>query len=569
MDGIPISGILFRLPRIYRGRLTIPNRNNYKFIYKKTELFIKSLKYEHMLQSFTLDGDIRNYASDVSRIFGSFPYHQPSLRGVFYLKSKDGKVYIGSMKDSKRHGYGLMIMPNGHSMLGYWKEGYFKGIYKCPPSGNEKMGGSALNQVSSHVGVQTDSQEIQKKPTFSKHHESASHFESAKRVSSSNRIPVEVKGFFKITGETLYLSDYGHILFQDGSMYKGEITKNRMSGFGVMHYATGESYEGLWRNNQPHGIGKFSGETFSFEGQFMHGVWQGFGILRMKLEAKTIKGEWDKGKLRYALIDDLKTNTNLLQVDKMTVKVAEESDFFKTGHIELTGTSQVFFKDKASFSVTKDKASKASPNKAELLSVHQSESIVANNTYGHFSEKAKSPKNHEPVIPSNFHMSYQPRASIYSRMAGGSSKQLQFIGIFEKNRYTDLEGFASEQMVGIGYLTRGSEVIFKGVTNSDYSKFFGSKFDHDTETEMKGYFNFNLKLTGIGEMTRGNTRYVGNFRKNHKSGLVKKMQDRHDVLIAEYEDDKKNGYVLKIQPDGLRVLTEYSANKLKKVYYNR
>lgn len=571
LEGIPTAGILYHLPRIYKGKLIIPNRNNYKFIYKKTELFIKSLRYENMLLSYSFEGEIRNYAADVTKIIGSFPYHQQSLlQGIFYLKSKDGKVYIGSMKDSKRHGFGLMILPNGHSMMGYWQEGSFKGIYKCPPVVTERMGASLHNPVSSHVGIQTDSNELlAKKPTLSKHNDSVSHFESAKRVSSFNRIPVEVKGFFKIVGDTLYLSDYGHIMFQDGSMYKGEISKNRMSGFGIMNYSTGEYYEGLWKNNQPNGIGKFSSDVFTFEGQFMNGVWQGFGILRLKLEGKTIKGEWDKGKLKYALVDDLKSNSNLLQVEKMTVKVAEESDFFKTGQIDLTGVTQVFFKDKPNFSSSKDKAMKTPQNKPEMLAVNPAESIIATNTYGLYSEIAKTPRTQEIPRPSTFHMSYQPRGSIYSRLTGGSQKQLQFIGVFERNRYTDLEGFSSSQLVGIGYITRGNEVIFKGVTSSDFSKFFGSKFDHDTETEMKGYFNFNLKLTGIGEMIRGNTRYVGTFRKNYKSGLVKKSQDRQDILIAEYEDDKKNGFVLKIQPDGLRVLTEYSFNKLKKVYYNR
>ena len=89
LDGLPTSGILYKLPRIYIGKFIIPNRNNYKFIYKKTELFIRCLKYDTMLNSFTHEGDIYNYAHDVNLAQGIFPYHHAAMQGAFYLRRSE------------------------------------------------------------------------------------------------------------------------------------------------------------------------------------------------------------------------------------------------------------------------------------------------------------------------------------------------------------------------------------------------------------------------------------------------------------------------------------------------
>lgn len=461
------------------------------------------------------------------------------------------------MRNSRRSGFGLLVLPNGHSMLGDWSDTTFKGVYRCS---NQQLDRSSVKEKpTSQVQGMAESIDYGRKKTNSKNQESASHYESVKRMTGFNKVPVEVKGFFKISGDKMFLTAFGHITFEDGSIYCGEISNNKMSGFGTMNYSTGELYEGQWKHNQPNGIGKLTGESFVFEGQFTNGGWQGFGTL--KVEGKNIKGEWDKGKLKYALMDDMKSKTNLMQIQKMTISVHEEMDIFKMTKLELTGTTQVVFKDKTSFSPTRDKM-KLSPSNQDKLTLNPLNSIVATKTYGAFSEVERSPRMMEQSMIGDTHMSYHSRMST-------QGKQLQFVGLFVRNEYKDLDGFLEDQLVGIGYIVRGSEVIFKGLTTSDFSRFFGVKFDHDTETEMKGYFNFNLKLTGVGEMVRGNTRYVGNFKKNYKSGLIKKWQDGSAVMIAEYEDDKKNGHVLKLQGEGQRILTEYTYNRLKKIYYNR
>ena len=547
-EGFPVFGILYRLPRIYIGRFTVPNKSNYKFIYKKTELFLKCMRYSIMLQTFSLEGEIHNYVADVEYISGLFPFHRTLLEGIYYLRSREGKVYIGSMKNSMRHGFGLMLLPNSHSMIGEWSKGFFKGIYRCPPVNQERN-----PMFNSQIPGVTDSGDHKK--TYSKR--SVSHYESVKRISSFNKNPVEVRGTFSITGDKLTLVDHGNIIFQDGSVYVGEISNNRMSGFGSMRYATGESYEGLWRHNQPNGVGKLNGINYEYEGQFKNGLWQGFGILRLLAEQKTIKGEWEKGKLRFALIDEVASSSSLFQIDRMHISVTEELNLFRTGKIELTGVCHVLFKDKNDRSTSpsshfKGGIIKTLPNEQNE---YKQDSVAGSIKGEGESDDGKSVK----IVPSQTG-TYSPthhRMSVHSRIP---TKPYQFIGIFKHNEWSDIEGFPLHQTIGVGYLIKGSEVVFKGIASYEFDKFFGVRYDHETETELKGHFNGYLRMTGLGESTRGDVQYFGTFKKNQKSGLIKKTQAGQDVFIAEYEDDKKNGFVLKFQSEA-PLLAEYHANK--------
>jgi hypothetical protein len=534
-EGFPQLGILYKLPRISIGKFSIPNKSNYKFIYKKTDLFLKSMKYSNMLQAYTLDGEIHNFAVDVEYICGHFPYQKVLLEGIYYLRSREGKVYVGSMRDSTRHGFGLMLLPNGHSMIGHWSKSRFAGVYRCPPPGQEK---TAL------VASQVAGESVEPRQTLSK--KSLSHYESVRRVSAFNKVPVEVIGNFTIAGDALMLADSGRIVFLDGSVYTGEISGNRMSGFGTMSYSTGESYSGQWRHNQPNGIGRLHGLNYVFEGQFKNGAWQGFGVLTLLAEQKKVKGEWDKGKLRFALIDEHTTTNAMLQVDKMHISVSEESNLFRVGKIELTGTCHVLFKEKAEVKL-KPRAMHA-----------EGESPLAESQHAALESEGQSQAHaSHSQSPAHHRSSFGPK----------NAKPFQFIGIFKRNDWSTINGFALGQIIAIGYLVKGSEVLFKGMASYEFDRFFGVKFDHDTETELVGHFNSHLKLTGTGSSTRGEVRYIGSFDKSLKHGLIKKVKAGQTTLIAEYTEDKKHGFVLKFATDS-PLLAEYSANTLKRIYYN-
>jgi hypothetical protein len=505
-EGLPSRGIFYRLPRIYVGKFTIPNKSLYKFNYRQLDLFVKTLKYDTMLSSFSLDGEVSNYAPDVQIAKGFFSHDQPGLNGEFFIKSKEGKAYIGEMVDSKKAGLGLMLLSNGHMMIGRWIGNTFQGVYKCSTKESNQKADSSSPQKLGDSG-------LMKKGT-SWNHESMSRFESVRRASTFNKNPVEVTGFFNVVGDTLVLVDYGIIKFEDGSVYSGEISNNKMSGYGNLKYATGEYYEGRWKQNHMSGLGQYTGDNYVYEGQFKYGLWHGFGILRLQDESRIVKGEWDRGKLKYALIDETPSNSNYLQVERMIVSIADEGHFWKTGKIELIGTSQVVFKDR---------------------SRHSNREIPGEETLA----QASSPKGNPP---------------------------LQFFGTFKRLDSDQFDDFTKGQVIGIGYIIKGTDVVFKGMVDQEFSKFFGVKYDHETETEYTGYFNSNFKLNGPGQANTGESIYTGTFKKNLKSGLIIKKKGGKDMLIGEYTDDKKNGYALKRTGDEM-ILTEFAFGKLKRIFY--
>lgn len=271
-EGFPSSGTYYKLPRIFSGRFLIPNTSNYKFNYKKIDLLTKSMKYEEMMLSFSLEGEIYNYAPDVKILKGFFPCEQLALLGDFLLKSKDGKIYIGGMKDSLKEGMGILLMPSGHSMVGLWNGVQFTGVFRNPPSKGVNAS-KQLERGNSSGRIATP------KNTVHRNYETHSKIGSVKQSISFSKEPDEVRGTFRISGDKLILDKCGVIRFEDGTYYTGGISNNKMHGYGALNYASGETYEGTWVSNQMTGIGTYTTDKFSFRGQFKKGKWHGYGLL--------------------------------------------------------------------------------------------------------------------------------------------------------------------------------------------------------------------------------------------------------------------------------------------------
>jgi hypothetical protein len=530
--GFPVSGVFYKLPRMFVGKFSIPYKSNYRFSFKKIDLFIKSLQYESMMSSFSLHGEIRNYTSDVKLIRGYFSHDNTLLKGDFYLRSQEGKVYIGEMKESRKEGMGLMILPTGQTILGRWKGNTINGVFRCPTKSHEQnrpIGADARLVESKSPVKLLGSDDFQHEGQIlnnSRPNESQTKVESMKKPMTFNKIPVEVKGHFEIRGESLLLMESGSIRFEDGSVYTGGILNNKMSGYGSLKYSNGDQCEGIWKNNQLTGLGFYSTDSFIYEGQFKHSIWHGFGKLSFKYENRIIKGEWESGRLKYALLDEFEPNTNYLQIDRITIRVDDESNFFKSGIAELQGTAHVLFKDRIA---TGSKDVTASPShKPEQISSMIVMKDIPNKSDDISEQALKSKDKHS-------------QAQLSSH---------QFFGIFTRlDEKSAFEGFPRGQIAALGMIVKGTEVIFTGLADYEFSKFFGVKYDHDTQTELRGYFNSHLKLNGIGVQLMMGSEYIGNFRKNHKHGLLIKVKDGYTVFVGEYTDDVKNGYGMRFQEE--------------------
>ena len=44
--------------------------------------------------------------------------------GRFEWNQRDGRVYVGNFKNSKFHGQGKIILPNGNVLEGTWEDGH-------------------------------------------------------------------------------------------------------------------------------------------------------------------------------------------------------------------------------------------------------------------------------------------------------------------------------------------------------------------------------------------------------------------------------------------------------------
>lgn len=209
------------------------------------------------------------------------------------------------------------------------------------------------------------------------------------------------------------------------------------------------------------------------------------------------------------MIDSDPSNNNYLQVQHQMLAIKEDTLFTKTLKLNLVGYSHVIFKEVETEGDNLDDSELKSPG-IEF--------------FGEFKHQEEG-------------------------MRGFSA---------------DFEGFRKGEIVGIGYIVRNAEVIFKGMVDSKFSSFFGVKYDYVNGLEIKGQLSASFKLNGFATIDNGNSVMEGYYKKNKRNGLFLKRK-ANEVTIGEYEDDKKHGsFIDSGKPN--RVLKEYAYGKLKKVY---
>ncbi|GAA0234819.1 hypothetical protein GCM10008921_18900 [Metaclostridioides mangenotii] len=68
--------------------------------------------------------------------------------------------------------------------------------------------------------------------------------------------------------------------YDNGDMYKGEVVNGKRSGFGICIFSENEKYEGLWKDDLMHGIGKYLyKDGIIYTGEFKRGKKNGLGKL--------------------------------------------------------------------------------------------------------------------------------------------------------------------------------------------------------------------------------------------------------------------------------------------------
>ena len=189
----------------------------------------------------------------------------------------DNSVYVGQWKGEKRYGQGTCYLSNGGLMEGYWSNGlHLKGrtIY---PNGDVYEGDYCYRRRHGQGRFQ------------------------------------DYKGLYSYQGQWQHDRKYGFGIesTSDGATYEGAFVNDMKQGKGTLRLPAGEVYIGDFWGNQKHGTGKLTwtarnsddlldgvsavGKLAEYEGSFVKGQKQGFGVLRW--QDFCYEGEFEHNKM--------------------------------------------------------------------------------------------------------------------------------------------------------------------------------------------------------------------------------------------------------------------------------
>ena len=94
----------------------------------------------------------------------------------------------------------------------------------------------------------------------------------------------------------------GRHVFEDGTIYEGELVLGKPNGFGTRELVNGDLYEGQHKDGFGHGHGtmryKSDSKLISYIGSWKSGKRDGFGTLILK-DSSRLVGDWKNDSLRY------------------------------------------------------------------------------------------------------------------------------------------------------------------------------------------------------------------------------------------------------------------------------
>ena len=88
------------------------------------------------------------------------------------------------------------------------------------------------------------------------------------------------------------------MVFANVGTYKGSFSGGNLEGIGRFEYLNGSVYDGDWKDNKRHGMGKFieSDQVTEYNGEWEHDCKHGRGTFLQK-DSYVIEGVWNKGHL--------------------------------------------------------------------------------------------------------------------------------------------------------------------------------------------------------------------------------------------------------------------------------
>ena len=219
------------------------------------------------------------------------------LKGRLYGKGeltfKNGDMYVGEFKGTKRHGYGVMkyiwpISDKDYSNLGEykgeWKNDVREGAGEMSYLNGSHYKGIWVNDLKSSGELKLLDGTI-----YNGYFKNGNYHGKGK-LSLLRGITVE--GRF-IDGE---IGSSGKITFQNGNIFKGTIENYSIGEEGKLIYFEGDVYEGFFANGLRHGFGTY----LDTEGNYYQGRWEGDRKEGKGVEFLKEKQEVFEGMFRYS-----------------------------------------------------------------------------------------------------------------------------------------------------------------------------------------------------------------------------------------------------------------------------
>jgi hypothetical protein len=211
------------------------------------------------------------------------------------IKDKDGIVYTGCIDQANRkHGMGLMLIPNEGLFEGKFKENVIKGfgrfykndtVYECKWRGFNVKGIGKIYYLKDNS--EYEGQILDQKPT------------NYGKLVKKDQWTYE--GYFK----NGYKDGEGVMTWANFDKYEGSFQNDKQEGKGKFYWSDGSTYNGEWARNKMHGNGVWKYQNqYVYEGQFANGLRQGFGVC-VWTNGKRFEGYWMKNKY-----DGIGTETN-------------------------------------------------------------------------------------------------------------------------------------------------------------------------------------------------------------------------------------------------------------------
>ena len=226
------------------------------------------------------------------------------------IKFINNEIYKGSWNiNNKKHGFGIIINPNGFIYKGLWEEdkigkyglflekngnyckgelnnGKLEGKGEIEIKGKYKYIGDFKNDLPNGKGCLED---------YEKNYKYNGDIVDGMK---------EGKGNLEFLDGTKYEGDFrndlydgeGVIQYHNGNKYEGEFKNGKINGKGKFIWGDGKKYEGEYYNFMKNGNGKFSwNENKYYEGQWLNNKQHGKGLLYY--DGKEIKGIFRHGKI--------------------------------------------------------------------------------------------------------------------------------------------------------------------------------------------------------------------------------------------------------------------------------